>query len=323
MTGCAAVGSSMSQMGDRLSSAGSSAQDQKAKKLAEMPHCGRSLGTIAIVEPEHNWWQKIHIESPEALIKIYVQQSKCFTIVDRGRGFALAQKERELAGEGGLRKGSNLGKGQIKVADYLITPDIVSSNNQAGGNALGGILGAIVPGVGGIIASHITMSDKTAEVTLSVTDTRSSEEVAMIQGSARKTDLSFGVSGGGIGFAPGGIGLAGAGASSYSNTELGQVLAMAYLDAYAKLIDQLNSLPANAAAANIAANQASAPVMKEKVAMVKQGHLYKSPSAKSSAIRDLPQGSVLFPTNEKSNGWMEVVNESGEKGWVWSKLVGR
>lgn len=323
LSGCAAVGNGMSQIGERLNSASSSPQEQRAQKQATLPHCAKSLGTIAIVEPEHNWWQQIQVQSPEALIKIYIQQSKCFTIVDRGRGFALAQQERALAGGGELRKGSNLGKGQMKAADYLITPDIVSNNNNAGGNALGGILGAVVPGIGGIIASQITLSDKTAEVTLSVTDVRSGEEKAMTQGSARKTDLGFGAAGIGVGAGSGGIGFAGAGASSYSNTEIGQVLAMAYLDAYAKLIEQLGGLPAEAAAANITATGASAPAApaKQSISTARAGHLFHGPSVKSGAIRKLPPGTILYPTNNKSGTWVEVADGSGQTGWVSSQIL--
>lgn len=259
LSGCAAVGNSMSKMGEQMSSASSSAQEQRAQKQAALPHCAKSLGTIAIVEPQNNWWQQAQLESPQALIKFYIQESKCFTLVNRGRAFDLAQQERELAGGGNLRKGSNIGKGQVKAADYLITPDVVSKNENAGGNAIGGILGAFVPGVGGIIASQIRLNDKSAEVTLSVTDVRSGEEKAMVQGSARKTDLGFGVSGIGVGAGSGGVGLVGAGASSYANTEVGQVVAMAYLDAYAKIIPQLGGLPEDASAANVAATEPAPP----------------------------------------------------------------
>jgi curli biogenesis system outer membrane secretion channel CsgG len=248
LSGCAG-------MQDRLNSATSgSAQEQREQKQAALPHCAKSLGTIAIVEPKNNWWQAMQLDSPQTLLKFYIQKSGCFTLVNRGRAFELAQEERQRAGEGNLQKGSNIGKGQVKAVDYLITPDVVSRNNNAGGNAVGavagGILGAFVP-FGGLIAGQISLSDKTADVTLSVTAVRSGEEAAMVQGNARKTDLSFGGAGLGIGMS----GLAGAGASSYANTELGQVVALAYLDAYTKLIPQLGGLPENAASSAVAATK--------------------------------------------------------------------
>lgn len=46
-----------------------------------------------------------------------------------------------------------------------------------------------------------------------------------------------------------GGGFAAAGATGYENTEIGQVIVLAYLDAYIKLVTQLGGLSANAAVA--------------------------------------------------------------------------
>lgn len=302
-----------------LQSGMNSASEQRAQQEATLPHCSRVIGTAAIVEPDHNWWQQIQLQSPEALIKVFVLKSECFTLVDRGRGFDLSERERALARNGTLRHRSNVGKGQMKTADYLITPDIVSNNNNAGGNALGALLGAVVPGVGGVIASNITLNNKSAEVTLAVTDTRSSEQVAMTEGTASKTDIGFGT-GGGILTASA---IGGAAVSSYANTALGQVVAMAYLDAYGKMVAQLGGLPTNAAAANVAAADASAPANGQAVAMERSGHLFHGPSVKSGAIRELPPGTVLYPTARKSGTWEEVTDKSGNKGWVSSRLIAK
>ena len=42
---------------------------------------------------------------------------------------------------------------------------------------------------------------------------------------------------------------AAAGGGGYQNTEVGQIIVLAYLDAYTKLVGQLGGLPSNAAAA--------------------------------------------------------------------------
>ena len=52
--------------------------------------------------------------------------------------------------------------------------------------------------------------------------------------------------GGGLGWMGG---LAAAGGGGYQNTDIGQVIVLAYLDAYTKLVGQMGGLPANAAAA--------------------------------------------------------------------------
>src|SRR5664279_2476006 len=74
-----------------------------------IPTCDKKIGTLAVTEPENKWWIGLNLESPEALIKVFVAQSKCFTLVDRGKGLQAAQAERALAGGGEMRGGSNIG----------------------------------------------------------------------------------------------------------------------------------------------------------------------------------------------------------------------
>ncbi|WP_323809952.1 CsgG/HfaB family protein [Sphingobium baderi] len=225
---------------------GSSGRQAQAKKQMEIPRCTRRLGTVAIVEPDNQWWRELSLGSPEAIIKLFVQQSGCFGLVNRGRSMASRNMERAMADSGELQAGSNLGKGQVKMADYFLQPDIVTTNSNSGGNALGGMLGGMLGGrtFGGLLGG-ISVKKKEANVTLSIVNARTTEEEAMTEGYFRKSDLSFG-GGGGIGWMGG---LAAAGGGGYQNTEIGQVIVLAYLDAYTKLVTQLGGLPANAAAA--------------------------------------------------------------------------
>jgi len=77
-----------------------------------IPTCAKKIGALAVKDPETNWWSAYQLESPAALIKVYVAQSKCFTLVDRGKGLEAAQAERALAASGEERVGSNIGKGR-------------------------------------------------------------------------------------------------------------------------------------------------------------------------------------------------------------------
>ena len=166
------------------------AQEQRAKKTAEIPRCAQSLGVLAVSQPERNWWSELQLGSPEALLRVFVQQSGCFTQVDRGAGLAAAQRERALASGGNLQQGSNVGGGQIQAADYVLVPDIVSQNANARGNnfgaALGGLLGARNP-VLGQLAGSISINSSTADVTLTITDVRSTRQLAIIEGHSEKT----------------------------------------------------------------------------------------------------------------------------------------
>ena len=46
----------------------SSGRKAQEKGTAEIPICGKRLGTIAVVEPDNNWWQSLGLGSPEAII---------------------------------------------------------------------------------------------------------------------------------------------------------------------------------------------------------------------------------------------------------------
>ncbi|SEI60873.1 Curli biogenesis system outer membrane secretion channel CsgG [Sphingobium sp. AP50] len=230
---------------DGTTKGASSGRRSQERATQEIPHCTRRIGTVAIVEPDNQWWRELNLGSPEAILKVFIQQSGCFTIVNRGRSMQSRAMERAMADSGELQAGSNLGKGQVKTADYYLEPDIVSSNRNSGGGGIGGALGGMLGGTFGAIAGGLNIKKKEANVTLSIVNARTTEEEALTEGYARKTDIGFG-GGGGAGWWGG---FAAAGGGGYQNTEIGQVIVLAYLDAYTKLVTQLGGLPTNAAAA--------------------------------------------------------------------------
>lgn len=228
-------------------SSGRKAQEQG---MAEIPTCTKKLGTIAVVEPDNNWWQALGLGSPEAVIKLFVMRSGCFGLVDRNKGLASRNIERALADNGELQEGSNIGRGQVKAADYFIVPDIISQNRNSGGTNIGGALGGWLGGsTVGAIAGGISVKKKEANVLLTLVNARTTEQERMTEGYYRKTDIGW-AGGGGAGWWGG---FAGLGASSYANTDIGQVIVLAYLKAYRDMVYQLGGLPANPSAAAPAA----------------------------------------------------------------------
>ncbi|MGB6451948.1 MAG: CsgG/HfaB family protein [Steroidobacteraceae bacterium] len=270
----------------------------------QIPTCARKIGTIAVTEPQNQWWTAMNLDSPAALIKVYVAQSKCFTLVDRGQGLQAAQAERALAASGEERGGSNVGKGQMKAADYVLVPDIANRNANSGGTNVGGVLGGFLPHGFGALVGGVSLKSKTADVVLTLTDVRSTEQVALEQGHAKKTDLGWG-GGGGAGFFGG---FAAGGASSYANTEIGQVVAMAYLDAYTKMVTELQANAPDAKADNV----------QQSVTMSKPGKMYAQADLHSAVVRDLDPGMTLYPTGDKVGVWWKVNDELGNAGWVVS-----
>lgn len=271
----------------------------------QIPTCERKIGTLAVTEPQNAWWTAMNLDSPAALIKVFVSQSKCFTLVDRGKGLQAAETERALAANGEERVGSNVGKGQMKAADYVLVPDIANRNANSGGTNIGGALGGLLPHGFGALVGGVSLKSKTADVVLTLTDVRSTEQVALEQGHAKKTDLGWMGGGGGGGFFGG---FAAGGASSYANTEIGQVVTMAYLDAYTKMVNELKSNAPDAKADNV----------QQSVSVVKPGKMYSDHDLKAAVVRELDAGMTLYPTGDKMGVWWKVTDELGNAGWVVS-----
>ena len=223
-------------------SSGRKAQD---KGMAEIPRCTRSLGTIALVDPDDQWWLRYDLQSPQVLLKVFVQRSGCFTLVNRDRALGSRSLERALADNGELQRGSNVGRGQVRTADYFLQADLAGKNENSGGNSLGGLARGLLGRVAGGLVGGLDVRKKEANVTLSVVNARTTEEQALTEGYARKSDISFRGAGGLGGLFGGAV----AGIGGYENTEIGQVITLAYLDAYTKLVSQLGGLAPNASAA--------------------------------------------------------------------------
>lgn len=204
--------------------------------------CINSLGSISIAEPEGSViWSKLGLSAPTRMLKVLADESKCFTVVDRGVGLAAAQIERELAQSGHLKQGQNIGTGQLRAADYVLVPEIISQNLNAGGSSYG-LSGQAKPGFLSSVANVATLGvsgklsgssqKKTAEVVLSLIDVRTSEHVASVNADAKVTDRVLDAAlaankdniNGEIHY------------SSWENTPIGQVIKEAYVEAFANLV---------------------------------------------------------------------------------------
>jgi curli biogenesis system outer membrane secretion channel CsgG len=269
----------------------------------ELPKCQQAVGTVSIVLPENQWWRRYNLGSPEDLIKLYAQRSNCLRVVDRGAGLAMRNQERELGAGGELQRGSNVGAGQIKAADYTIVPDITDANSNAGGG--GAALGGFIPGPAGAFLGGIRTQQSTAHVLINLVNVRTTEQEYTAEGTAQKTNVSFG----GGGFA----GLIGGVAGGYSNTDIGQIIAAAYLNAFVDLIGHMQGMQPGGA-------QASSPIQ---TYVAKQAIVLRASAAPTAkAVRSFQPGDSVFPTGNKNGVWWEVDDENGNRGWVSSTTIG-
>lgn len=289
--------------------------DKKKPKNAatpEMLRCATPLGRVAIQEPENRWWTELGLSNPEALLTLFAGRSNCLRVVDRNGGLQMRNQEAGLGASGDLRRGSNVGKGQVAAADYFIIPDIANSDSNTGGAALGAVAGSLLPGGFGAIAGGLRTKKAQAHTLITLVDARTTEQVYVAEGVAQKTDISFG--GGAGGFGSTGFGAAAGG--GYADTEIGKVITAAYFNAFIDLIQYMQQGQV-ATGAEASANAGSQSYM------VKQNLiLRKTASPSAPAVRSFVAGDTVYPTGQKNGIWWEVDDENGNRGWVSSAFIG-
>ena len=288
-----------------------------------LEHCDKPMGALAVVEPQNQVSQSLSrygLQSPTGLIRMMVQQSNCFIVVERGMAMQNMMQERALAESGELREGSNMGGGQMVSADFVLTPAVVFSEDDAGG--VGGALGGLVGGTRGRVLGAVAggLKFKEAQTSMLVTDSRSGVQVAAAEGSARKADLKLG-----IGALHGGhvVGLGG-----YAKTNEGKIIAASLMDNYNNIVKSVRGNPSlqrdvGSLAEEAAKKTKGGAVYEEgdtilpKIANVK---LYSKPSDSAGAVATLSKSDELIYMGEEENGFIRVESGSGG-GWVKKVLV--
>ena len=196
---------------------------------SSLERCDQALGTIGVVEDQNAGWyrtlQSYKLGSTVPVLRMMIQQSNCFVVVERGAALQNMNMERQLQKSGEMREGSNFGAGQMVAADYTMSPSIQFSQNTGGvGGALAGLsrsLGALGALAGGIKTSE-------ASTTLLMIDNRSGVQLAAAEGTAKNTDFA------GFGAAYGWAGAGGAG--GYTSTPEGKIIIAAFADSYNQLV---------------------------------------------------------------------------------------
>ncbi|HMO48996.1 MAG TPA: CsgG/HfaB family protein [Rubrivivax sp.] len=194
-----------------------------------LERCDQALGTIGVVEDQSApWYQTLmayKLGSTVPVLRMMIQQSNCFVVVERGAAMQNMQMERQLQRSGEMRQGSNMGAGQMVAADYTMSPSIQFSQNTGGiGGALGGLSRHL--GVIGALAGGLKTNE--ASTTLLMIDNRSGVQLAAAEGTAKNTDFAlFGAS---YGWAAGGA------AGGYSSTPEGKIIIAAFADSYNQLV---------------------------------------------------------------------------------------
>jgi len=201
------------------------------KKTAQMPRCEQPLGTVALVEKEIPALEDTALSSPTSVLRLMITQSNCFQVVDRGEALDKIMEERHVT-----KKGK---RPQLAKADYFLTPDVISKNENAGG--VDGSLGRLLPGQFGAIASSVSVKVQEAQVAIYLTNGKTGVQVAAATGKASTADAGFSAAS----FTGRGAG----GGGAYASTEIGKTISAAFLDAYVNLVNQVRGQPQQVAKA--------------------------------------------------------------------------
>jgi curli biogenesis system outer membrane secretion channel CsgG len=282
------------------------------QKVDGLETCAKPVGALAVVEPNGQTLaslRRYNLESPTTLIRMFAQKSNCFQVVERGEGLQTMQAERQMASAGDLAAGSNVGGGQMKAADFVLTPTVLFSEGDAGG--IGGFVGgAVSKKSGGVVGGGLKF--KSAETTLLMSDVRSGIQLASAQGKAKKADVALG--GAGIIGGAAAVGLGG-----YTKTNEGKVIASSFLDNFNKIVVDVRSDPSIASRSNIKAGAVfnEGDVVTPKIDNVK---VYASASDKSAVVLTARKGQELLYLGEEEGTFLHVQGGDGE-GWVKKVLV--
>lgn len=233
LAGCMATAPTMGENKGTVQGAagGATAENQNSK----LEHCDETLGTLAIFEDTNSpWWAQLRdrqLGSTLPVLRLMVQQSNCFVIVERGKAFANMERERALMQSGEVRSGSNFGQGQMVAADYTMSPEIQFSGKTGGG---GGGIGTGAIGLLTAVAANINQNE--ASTTLLLVDNRSGVQISAAEGTAKNFDFGFGAAS----FFGGGAVAGGA----YAKTPAGKVITAAFADSYNQMVKALRNYKA-------------------------------------------------------------------------------
>ena len=233
LTGCGKQGVELGTGGSVITgSSGPQGTQNAAKALRQ---CTAPVAVVSLVENQNGYAGIGHgglPQSPLPQVRVLMQQSGCFRIVDRNAGLKGTIQEQELKDQGVLRADGSVRKGQGIMAQYSVVPSLTFSEQDAG-RQISGILAAI-PVLNKFAGMAEQIKFKEAQVVLLLTDNETTEQLSSATGAARSTDLGLG----GLAVGAGG----GLGSLGWSNTNEGKVIAAAFLDAHNQLVAQVESL---------------------------------------------------------------------------------
>lgn len=271
------------------------AADKPKDELPQVAKCEESLGSIAVTDGDAQGWIQFGLGSPRALIAALVSESGCFTMHDPASGqpanflmSAIAGSKEEVD--------QTVGAVKTAAAEGLVRSGALG---RMGGGAFGAL--GMLGGLGG--------KKKTVAAGLRILSPATGMTIAHGSGESSKSAITFGNAGGwGWGNSLGGA------ATGYTTSKDGQLLTSAFIRAFNAVIAQSSAI----AAVPVATTQAVAVAKPASDAMsstTTDTKLFAQPG-NGTIVQTLTAGTVLTPTGNRMNGYVEVKDAFGTQGWV-------
>lgn len=105
--------------------------------LNEDPRCSQNLGTVAIAETQGVLFDQMGLGAPTELLRAVIRDSGCFTLIERGPGMDLVERERSLGGAA-----------RVRTADFVLVAELANPIESTDSDRRSGLLGSLAA-VGG------------------------------------------------------------------------------------------------------------------------------------------------------------------------------
>lgn len=105
--------------------------------INETPRCTQNLGSVAIAETQGVLFGQLGLGAPTEVLRTVIRESGCFTLIERGPGMSVVERERSMGGAG-----------RARTVDFVLVAELANPIEDVGEERRSGLLGGIAS-VGG------------------------------------------------------------------------------------------------------------------------------------------------------------------------------
>lgn len=108
--------------------------------INETPRCTQNLGTVTIADTQGALFSQLGVGAPSELLRYLVRESGCFTLIERGPGMDVVERERGLGAAG-----------RIRTADFVLVAELANPIEADSGDSGRGLLGSLASSGGRLL----------------------------------------------------------------------------------------------------------------------------------------------------------------------------